>query len=144
MYWPTVGDLKKAHVVIMAASNQSGHLIGAKREVLESALQAPFHTFDGVEFYPTDVAKIVRLTDGISRAQAFSDGNKRLAFATLTTLLHSRGWNLKAPAQQADRWMRYELRTDSPEDLRSSVAWVEQRLVPVTRGIPPQSGPERC
>lgn len=58
---------------------------------LDGAVNAPFqHVFD-TELYPTVVQKAVKLIDGISRAQAYQDGNKRLAWLSGVTLLELNG-----------------------------------------------------
>ena len=45
--------------------------------LLESALAAPFQTFDGEDLYPSLQAKAAQLGFGIAANHAFQDGNKR-------------------------------------------------------------------
>lgn len=55
--------------------------------LLESAISAPFQTFDGQELFPTVTEKSVRLCVGLVQNHPFYDGNKRIgALALLTTL----------------------------------------------------------
>lgn len=96
------------------------------RGVLEGAVAAPFQVVFGVEVHPTLVAKAVKLAEGISRAQAFLDGNKRLAWLSLTTFLHLNG--LRVCASQADgaEWV---LSLHEAEDaLVIPTAWLNDQL----------------
>lgn len=55
--------------------------------LFDSALNAPFQSFGGYEFYPTVTDKAVRLGFGLVENHPFYDGNKRIgALAMLTTL----------------------------------------------------------
>ena len=55
--------------------------------LLDSALNVPFQSFGGVEFYPTILEKAVRLCFGLVKNHPFVDGNKRIgAMALLSTL----------------------------------------------------------
>ena len=57
------------------------------KHLLESALNAPFQTFDGADLYPTVIEKTVRLAFGLVMNHPFVDGNKRIgALALMTTL----------------------------------------------------------
>lgn len=47
--------------------------------LLESAVHAPFQTFDGKDLYPNIYAKAARLCFGIAKDHPFRDGNKRTA-----------------------------------------------------------------
>ena len=55
--------------------------------MLESALSAPFQTFDGVELYPSTAAKIARTAYGIVCNHPFNDGNKRIGVYVMMVLL---------------------------------------------------------
>ena len=57
---------------------ETGGIHGLKDEgMLESALAAPFQTFDGEELYPSIYQKAARLGFGLASNHAFIDGNKR-------------------------------------------------------------------
>jgi death-on-curing protein len=58
---------------------------------LESALVAPFQTFNGVELFPTLTEKIARFAYGITEFHPFVDGNKRVGAHTLLVLLALNG-----------------------------------------------------
>ena len=46
--------------------------------LLESALSAPFQSFDGVDSFPSIQQKAARLGFGLIKNHAFVDGNKRI------------------------------------------------------------------
>lgn len=60
-------------------------------KLLDSAIMAPFATYDGV--YPTDLEKAIRMSYLLVMNHPFIDGNKRIGFFVLVYLL--RQLNLK-------------------------------------------------
>lgn len=54
---------------------------------LESCLEQPFQTFDGVDLYPGLFAKTAALFYFITKNHAFENGNKRMAVATTLAFL---------------------------------------------------------
>ena len=64
--------------------------------MLDSALQAPFQTFDGEELFPDTKDKIIRLAYGLIRNHSFKDGNKRIGALALLTLLELNGYHVKS------------------------------------------------
>jgi len=66
----------------------TGGLDGVRSEHLfESALASAFQTFDGVELYPTLIAKIARITYSLVCNHPFVDGNKRIGTYVMMVLL---------------------------------------------------------
>ena len=59
--------------------------------LLESALEAPYATFDGRELFPTKEEKAARLCAGLVSNHAFVDGNKRIGVYVLLTFLEVNG-----------------------------------------------------
>ncbi len=55
--------------------------------LLDSALNAPFQEFDGVEEYATIQQKAARLGYGLVKNHAFVDGNKRIGAHTMLIFL---------------------------------------------------------
>ena len=55
--------------------------------LLESALNAPFQTFLGMELYPTIVDKAARLGYSLIKNHAFVDGNKRIGAHAMLVFL---------------------------------------------------------
>ena len=59
--------------------------------LLESALESAFHTFDGIELYPTKEEKAARIACSLIRNHPFTDGNKRIGMYFLITFLDVNG-----------------------------------------------------
>ena len=62
--------------------------------LLDSALESAFQTFDGVELYPTKEEKGARLGFSLISNHAFVDGNKRIGMFVLLTFLEVNGIRL--------------------------------------------------
>ncbi|MDR0818663.1 MAG: type II toxin-antitoxin system death-on-curing family toxin [Oscillospiraceae bacterium] len=70
---------------------KTGGLLGIRDEgLLQSALVSPFQTFDGLDLFPSVIAKISRITYGIIKNHPFADGNKRIGVLVMLALLE---WN---------------------------------------------------
>lgn len=80
------------------------------------------------EFCPTVSQKAVKLVDAISRAQAFQDGNKRLAWFSMSALIEVNGLILSAqvPQEEAAAWVT-DLKGDAG-GLREGTLWLNDRL----------------
>ena len=55
--------------------------------LLESALNAPFQTFAGMELYPTIIDKAAHLGYSLIKNHAFVDGNKRIGTHAMLVFL---------------------------------------------------------
>ena len=88
MIWINADDVIAIHSLIIKKSGGSDGL--RDRAGLEAAIAAPLQSFGGVDFYPSDIEKIVRLGYGLASNHAFVDGNKRIG-AMMTQLLLK--WN---------------------------------------------------
>ena len=71
--------------------------------LLDSALNSAFHTFDGKEFYPTKQEKAARLGYSLVSNHAFVDGNKRIGMYVMITFLEVNGIHLNASAKEVAR-----------------------------------------
>jgi death-on-curing protein len=68
--------------------DSTGGLDGLRDEgLLDSALSAPFQTFDGAELYPSVAAKIARISYGLVCNHPFVEGNKRVGTYVMLVLL---------------------------------------------------------
>jgi death-on-curing protein len=56
-------------------------------ELLDSALNRPFQTFDGAELYPTPIDKAAAILESVVKNHPFSDGNKRTGYVLARLLL---------------------------------------------------------
>jgi death-on-curing protein len=63
--------------------------------MLDSALQQPFATFDGVDLYPTIVEKAARYAFGIVKNHPFADGNKRTGAVSMVAFLRLNHYRCK-------------------------------------------------
>lgn len=91
--------LTKEQVLLLHKSiyERYGGSYGVRDEgLLDSALEAPFQTFEGKELYSSDIDKIVRLGYGLISNHPFHDGNKRIGALTLLTLLDLNGYLINA------------------------------------------------
>lgn len=72
--------------------NQTGGTDGIRDEgLLESALNAPFQTFDGEYIYKTIKAKAAKLGYFLIKNHPFIDGNKRIGILVMMTFLEVNG-----------------------------------------------------
>ncbi len=94
---------------------------------LENAVRTPFQHVFGRELYPTVPLKTAKLIDGISRAQAYQDGNKRLAWLSGTILLQVNGLVL-LDIDDVDV-EQFVLSLDGGETgLRAAALWINARV----------------
>lgn len=63
--------------------------------LLESALDTPFQSFDGLELYATVQSKAARLCFGLVKNHAMVDGNKRLGAHVMLVFLKVNGHELQ-------------------------------------------------
>ncbi len=70
-------------------------------ELLDSALHAPQAGFGGQELYPEFVDKAAVLVVRIARNHPLPDGNKRLAWQSLTMFCALNGYTLDVPPDEA-------------------------------------------
>ena len=68
--------------------------------LLESALAAPFQTFDGEPAYPSLQAKAARLGFGLVSNHPFVDGNKRIGTHVMLVFLALNGIELSYTQQE--------------------------------------------
>lgn len=60
-------------------------------DLLDSAIESAFQTFDGKELYPSKEEKGARLGYSLISNHAFVDGNKRIGMYVLLTFLETNG-----------------------------------------------------
>ena len=71
--------------------------------LLESALAAPYQTFDGAELYPTLEEKAARLAHSLVLNHAFVDGNKRIGILVMMTFLYVNGKEIEPSSDEVVR-----------------------------------------
>jgi death-on-curing protein len=98
--------------------------------LLESALTRPQMAayYEGADV----IRQATLLGTGISQAQAFIDGNKRTAFATLDAFLWVNGWEFVGePLQLARRFEQFAERSGEPDAaIDAFEAWLRQYVQP--------------
>ena len=72
-------------------------------ELLDSALESAFLTFDGVELYPTTQEKGARLGFSLISNHAFVDGNKRIGIFVLLIFLEINGVHIHPTNEEVAR-----------------------------------------
>ncbi len=85
-------------------------------DLLDSALENAFQTFDGIDLYPTKEEKAARIGFSLISNHAFVDGNKRIGMYVMLTFLEVNGIKMapsnddviKAGLGVADASMKYE------------------------------------
>lgn len=94
---------------------------------LDGAVNAPFQHVFGCEVHPTLVQKAAKLMDGLSRAQAYIDGNKRLAWLSGVTLLEVNGLYLVDLTPDEAAGFVLDL-NGSEEGLVEASVWINDRV----------------
>lgn len=70
----------------------TGGTFGIRDEsLLESAIEAPYQTFDGKEMFPTKIEKAAKLCYGLIANHPFIDGNKRIGVYIMISFLEANG-----------------------------------------------------
>ena len=59
--------------------------------LLDMSVNAPFHTFDGVDLYPKLIDKAAHLTYSLIKNHPFLDGNKRTGVTVMIIFLKANG-----------------------------------------------------
>ena len=76
-------------------AQESGGSIGVRDDdLLESAINGIYATFDGVELYPSKEEKGARLGYSLIANHAFIDGNKRIGVLVMLTFFEANGIKL--------------------------------------------------
>lgn len=85
----SVERIKQIHHLMI---EETGGMDGVRDEgLLESAVNAPFQTFDDVPLYKTIEAKAARLGYSLISNHAFLDGNKRTGMMAMLLFLELNG-----------------------------------------------------
>ena len=78
------------------AVEENGGRFGVRSlDILDSAIESIYQTFDGKELYPTIEEKAARLGYNLITSHAFVDGNKRTGLLAMMALLISNGIKVK-------------------------------------------------
>lgn len=86
--------LTKEQIILLHREliKETGGVDGIRDEgLLESALSAPFQSFDGIDSFPSMQQKAARLGFGLIKNHAFVDGNKRIGVHAMLVFLALNG-----------------------------------------------------
>ena len=86
--------LTKEQIILLHREliKETGGMDGIRDEgLLESALSAPFQSFDGIDSFPSIQQKAARLGFGLIKNHAFVDGNKRIGVHAMLVFLALNG-----------------------------------------------------
>ncbi len=96
--------------------------------MLESAINTPLQTFDGIDLYFFETDKIARLSYSLVMDHPFFDGNKRIAAAALDLGLSGNGLELNATVDELiDEFIRL---ASSKIEYKDFLNWVEELSLP--------------
>ena len=100
----------------------------SRLELLDSALHAPQAGLGDEDFYPDIEQKAGVLAVRIARNHPLPDGNKRLAWQSLTIFLALNGYDLPTTADDAVAFMLAVAAGEIDEE--AAEAWVRERIEP--------------
>ena len=89
------------HQIISAETGGAPELLDIN--LLDSALESAFLTFDGQELYPTKEEKAARIGYALISNHAFVDGNKRIGIYVLLTFLETNGIKIRPSNEEVVR-----------------------------------------
>lgn len=98
--------LSKNHILKMhnLLIEETGGSHGIRDEgLLDSALNAPFQSFDGEELYKTIQAKAARLGFALIKNHPFVDGNKRIGILAMLIFLEVNGIKISCTDEELVR-----------------------------------------
>jgi death-on-curing protein len=101
----------------------------SRLELLDSALHAPQAGFGDEDFYPEIEQKAAVLTVRMARNHPLLDGNKRLAWQSVTIFLALNGYELATSADEAVAFMLGIAAGEVNEE--SAETWIRERIEPV-------------
>ena len=88
----TIFDKEKVLLLHQLLTEQTGGASGVRdMNLLDSALQSVYATFDGKDLYPTKEEKGARLGFNLISNHAFVDGNKRIGIYVMLSFLEING-----------------------------------------------------
>ena len=123
--YPTVAEVIAIHEKVLRGLGEAPRPL-RDEGLLESALTRPQMAayYEGAD----PIRQATLLGAGISQAQAFLDGNKRTAFATLDAFLWVNGWEFVGePLELARQFEQFAERSSEPDEaIDAFEAWLRQ------------------
>lgn len=96
-------------------------------ELLDSAINTPFQTYDSEELYPTLLDKASRLCFGLVKNHPFVDGNKRIGTHAMLVFLAINGVELEySDTELINLILSVAAGTQSDSDI---LRWLQQHII---------------
>jgi death-on-curing protein len=115
------------HAAVIAAHGGTPDI--HDRGLVESAVNQPRMTFDGVDLYLTLVEKAAALGFSLTANHGFKDGNKRVGFTAMDVFLRMNGFRVSADVDDAEA---VSLAVADHRMNRDDFAkWVREHIAPV-------------
>ena len=88
---------EKIKLLHQLMAEATGGSVGVRDEnLLDSAIEAAFATFGGVDLYPSKEEKAAKLCHSLVSNHAFVDGNKRIGVYVMLSFLELNGIHIEA------------------------------------------------
>lgn len=117
-------DITQVYEMHRAIIDKIGGTAGVRDfALLHSAVERPKATFGGVDLYPNLWAKAASLLQSLCLNHAFTDGNKRTAWAGTKRFLWLNGYHLRTkPKEGADFMIHVD---NEKPDLKEIASWLK-------------------
>lgn len=122
--------LTEQHIIMLHSKliQETGGIDGIRDEsLLDSAINAPFQSYDGIDMYPSIQQKGARLGYGLIANHAFIDGNKRIGVHAMLVFLAMNGIELSYTQEELADMV---LKVASGEfDFQSVLRWISEHQI---------------
>lgn len=99
-------------------------------KALDSAINRPFMTFDGIDLYITPIEKAAALIESIAKNHPFVDGNKRTAYYLSRRFLNLNG--IEINATQEDKYQFVINIASGQYQYEDIVEWLKNNTITLT------------
>lgn len=119
---------------VIAIHNLAIERFGGKNNIrdtalLESALNRPFANFDGIDLYPSIIEKAAAVAESIIKNHPFHDGNKRIGFLILISILNKN--NLDIDTNENNIYDFVIAIAEGKLDFDAIVSWLKNNTISI-------------
>jgi death on curing protein len=122
----TLAEVLALHADVLASSGGAAGVRDLGR--VQAALAQPVATFDGVDLYPTLIAKAAALGFSLIQGHPFIDGNKRIGHAAMEVFLVLNGIEISASVDEQERLVLAIASGEASRDVLTE--WLQQHARP--------------
>jgi death-on-curing protein len=122
----TLAEVLALHADVLASSGGAAGVRDLGR--VQAALAQPVATFDGVDLYPTLIAKAAALGFSLIQSHPFIDGNKRIGHAAMEVFLVLNGIEISASVDEQERLVLAIASGEASRDVLTE--WLQQHARP--------------